>query len=90
MTDTELREALVDLAAFILYALENGKNDNMDERDIFATVGHDVNGLIHRLQPLQAMRRNPHLSVNPDEFFVPRSAGYGKEFKPGAKEAPPF
>ena len=79
MTDTELREALVDLAAFILYALENGKNDNMDERDIFATVGHDVNGLIHRLQP-----------VNPDEFFVPRSAGYGKEFKPGAKEAPPF
>ena len=83
MTDAELREALVDLAAFILYALENGKNDNfrvsMDERDIFATVGHDVNGLIRRLQP-----------VNPDEFFVPRSAGYGKEFQPGAKEAPPF
>ena len=88
MTDTELREALVDLAAFILYALENGKNDNfrvsMDERDIFATVGHDVNGLIRRLHPRDIEEyRN-------QQFFVPRSAGYSKEFKPGAKEAPPF
>ena len=90
MPDTELREARVDLAAFILCALEKGGEGcmnpdgtrfciPMDERDIFATVGHDVNGLIRRLQP-----------VNPDEFFVPRSAGYSKEFKPGAKEAPPF
>ena len=88
MTDTELREALVDLAAFILYALENGKTDNfrvsMDERDIFATVGHDVNGLIRRLHPRDIEEyRN-------QQFFVPRSAGYGKEFQPGAKEAPPF
>lgn len=77
MTDTELREALVDLAAFILWSLENEPDEPMMQK--FATVAHDVQGLIRKRSP-----------VDPDEFFVPRSAGYGKEFQPGAKEAPPF
>tara|TARA_R100001143_G_C3234382_1_gene76206 strand:- start:203 stop:451 length:249 start_codon:yes stop_codon:yes gene_type:complete len=82
MTDTELREALVDLAAFILWTMENVPDETPD--GIFTTVSHDVNGLIRRLHPRDIEEyRN-------QQFFVPRSAGYGKEFQPGAKEAPPF
>ena len=80
MTDTELREALVDLAAFILWSIEhNGTHKDIDY-DILGVVSHDVHGLSRRLSPV----------MKGDEFFVPRSAGYSKEFKPGAKEAPPF
>lgn len=78
MTDTELREALVDLAAFILWSIEhNGPHLKLDH-DTWGTVGHDVNGLMREI----VSDKQTH--------FVPRSAGYGKEFKPGAKEAPPF